>query len=95
MIVGLGHVDLVCRDLDRSLGFYRDLLGFRFEHELAVEGEPSDTLLRLRDVKLHATYLVRDGVRIELERHPDLGRRTEIADVELAGDDADDGVGVA
>jgi catechol 2,3-dioxygenase-like lactoylglutathione lyase family enzyme len=50
----------------RSLRFYRDLLGFRYEHELAVEGEPSDTLLRLRGVKLDAVYLVRDGVRIEL-----------------------------
>ena len=31
-------------------------------------GEPSDTLLRLRGVKLHAVYLTRDGVRIELLR---------------------------
>ena len=52
--------------MDRALRFYRDLLGFRFEHELAVEGEPTDTLLRLRAVKLDAKYLVRDGVRIEL-----------------------------
>jgi glyoxylase I family protein len=27
MLVGLGHVDLVCRDLGRSLGFYRSVLG--------------------------------------------------------------------
>jgi len=27
VIVGLGHVDLVCRDLERSLGFYRAVLG--------------------------------------------------------------------
>jgi catechol 2,3-dioxygenase-like lactoylglutathione lyase family enzyme len=54
--------------MERALRFYRDLLGFRFEHELAVAGEPSDTLLRLRDVKLDAKYLHRDGVRIELLR---------------------------
>ena len=64
----LTHVGICVSDLERSLRFYRDLLGFRFEHELEVEGEPSDTLLRLRGVKLHAVYLYRDGVRIELLR---------------------------
>jgi catechol 2,3-dioxygenase-like lactoylglutathione lyase family enzyme len=27
VLVGLGHVDLVCRDLARSLAFYRDVFG--------------------------------------------------------------------
>jgi catechol 2,3-dioxygenase-like lactoylglutathione lyase family enzyme len=27
MLVGLGHVDLVCRDLERSLAFYAYVLG--------------------------------------------------------------------
>ena len=62
----LTHVGLCVSDLERSLWFYRDLLGFRFAHDLEVEGEPTDTLLRLRGVKLHAVYLERDGVRIEL-----------------------------
>jgi len=62
----LTHVGICVSDMDRSLAFYRDLLGFRFEHELRLEGEPGDTLLRLHGSKLHATYLERDGVRIEL-----------------------------
>jgi catechol 2,3-dioxygenase-like lactoylglutathione lyase family enzyme len=65
-LLRLTHVGICVSDLERSLRFYRDLLGFRFEHELAVEGEPTDTLLRLRGVKLDAKYLQRDGVRIEL-----------------------------
>jgi catechol 2,3-dioxygenase-like lactoylglutathione lyase family enzyme len=64
----LTHVGVCVSDLDRALAFYRDLLGFAVEHELAVEGEPTDTLLRLRDVKLRAVYLWRDGVRLELLR---------------------------
>ncbi len=64
----LTHIGIGVSDLDRSLRFYRDLLGFRYEHELEVAGEPSDTLLRLRDVALKAVYLTRDGVRIELLR---------------------------
>jgi catechol 2,3-dioxygenase-like lactoylglutathione lyase family enzyme len=62
----LTHVGVCVADLERSLRFYRDLLGFAVEHELTVEGEPTDTLLRLRGTKLRALYLTRDGVRIEL-----------------------------
>src|SRR5215472_17944744 len=62
----LTHIGIGVSDLERSLRFYRDLLGFTWEHQLDVEGEPSDTLLRLRGTKLHAEYLSRDGVRIEL-----------------------------
>ncbi len=60
------HVGICVSDLERSLRFYRDLLGFTPEHDLEVAGEPTDTLLRLRDVRLRAAYLTRDGVRIEL-----------------------------
>ena len=60
------HVGIGVSDLERSMRFYRDLLGFAPEHRLHVEGEPTDTLLRLRGTKLHAEYLSRDGVRIEL-----------------------------
>jgi glyoxylase I family protein len=62
----LTHIGICVSDMERSLRFYRDVLGFTQEHELRVEGEPTDTLLRLRDVKLHALYLHRDGIRIEL-----------------------------
>jgi catechol 2,3-dioxygenase len=33
--VRIGHVVLKVRDLDRSLGFYRDLLGFRVTSEMS------------------------------------------------------------
>src|SRR5262245_19865084 len=64
----LTHIGICVSDLERSLHFYRDLLGFRWEHELHVEGQPTDTLLRLTGTDLHAVYLTRDGVRIELLR---------------------------
>ncbi len=67
-VLRLTHIGICVSDLDRSLRFYRDLLGFELEHDLHVEGEPTDTLLRLRDIVLDAVYLSRDGVRIELLR---------------------------
>jgi len=65
-LLRLTHIGICVSNIERSMRYYRDLLGFEYEHELSVEGEPSDTLLRLRGVNLRAVYLVRDGVRIEL-----------------------------
>src|SRR5512134_3809222 len=62
----VSHIGICVSDMDRSIAFYRDVLGFRFDRELRVAGEPSDTLLRLRGVDLHAVYLERDGFCLEL-----------------------------
>ena len=65
-VLRMTHIGVCVSDLERSLRFYRDGLGFRFRSEFHVQGEPSDTLLQLHDVDLHAVYLERDGMRIEL-----------------------------
>jgi catechol 2,3-dioxygenase-like lactoylglutathione lyase family enzyme len=65
-ILRFTHIGICVADLERSIHFYRDLLGFRRRSEFRVQGEPSDTLLRLKDVDLRAVYLERDGTRIEL-----------------------------
>ena len=65
-VLRITHVGICVSDVERSLHFYRDLLGFAYRSELRVQGEPSDTLLRLRGVDLRAVYLERDGTRIEL-----------------------------
>src|SRR5215470_16772337 len=65
-VLRMTHVGICVTDLERSIRFYRDGLGFAYRSELRVQGEPSDTLLRLRGVDLHAVYLERDGTRIEL-----------------------------
>jgi glyoxylase I family protein len=51
MLVGLGHVDLVCRDLERSLAFYAAVfgpLGLQVETPFLVEGERGETIHYLR-----------------------------------------------
>lgn len=65
-VLRMTHVGICVADVARSIEFYRDRLGFAYRSELRVQGEPSDTLLRLRGVDLQAVYLERDGTRIEL-----------------------------
>ncbi len=63
------HLGICVTDLERSIAFYRDLLGFQVLSEIHVAGEPSDTLLELKDVDLRAAYLERDGLRVELLKY--------------------------
>jgi catechol 2,3-dioxygenase-like lactoylglutathione lyase family enzyme len=49
VIVGIGHVDLVCRDLERSLGFYAAVLGpLGLEPPHLVPGEHGEQIHYLR-----------------------------------------------
>jgi len=65
-VARVSHIGICVSDMERSIAFYRDALGFTVTSELRVAGEPSDTLLSLRDVELHAVYIERDGFRLEL-----------------------------
>ncbi len=65
-IQAVSHIGLCVADLPRAERFYVEGLGFAREAALHVAGEPSSQLLDLSDVDLHAVYLLRDGVRIEL-----------------------------
>jgi catechol 2,3-dioxygenase-like lactoylglutathione lyase family enzyme len=65
-ITRFSHVGICVSDLERSVAFYRDGLGFSEVHRLDVTGEAPETLLGLQDVDLDAVFLERDGVRIEL-----------------------------
>ena len=49
MLVGLGHVDLVCRDLDRSLAFYAAVFGeLGLQPPALFEGERGEQIHYLR-----------------------------------------------
>ena len=61
------HVGLCVADRGRSRRFYEGLLGFEFWWELEPPDDGTDQLLQLeKPVGLHATYLVRDGLVLEL-----------------------------
>jgi len=49
MLVGVGHVDLVCRDLERSLAFYAAVLGpVGLQPPVLFEGERGEWIHYLR-----------------------------------------------
>jgi catechol 2,3-dioxygenase-like lactoylglutathione lyase family enzyme len=73
----LSHVGLCVSDLERSLRFYCEGLGFREVSALELAGEPAATLLELPGVVLRARYLERDGAVVELLHYPAPGARGE------------------
>ncbi len=61
------HVGLCVADTTRSRRFYQGLLGFTFWWELEPPDAGTDQLLELnKPIGLHATYLIRDGLVLEL-----------------------------
>jgi lactoylglutathione lyase len=61
------HVGLCVADTARSRRFYEGLLGFTFWWELEPPDAGTDQLLQLNEpIGLRATYLVRDGLVLEL-----------------------------
>ena len=60
------HVGICVSDLDRSLNFYREALGFEELGRNDMQGKPLDQLNQLRGVKVRTAFLGRDGSRLEL-----------------------------
>jgi len=61
------HIGLCVADRERSRHFYEGLLGFQFWWELELPDAGTEKLLQLqRPIGVRATYLVRDGLVLEL-----------------------------
>jgi catechol 2,3-dioxygenase-like lactoylglutathione lyase family enzyme len=66
----LSHHGLCVSDLERSLAFYRDGLGFAEVSRLRFEDAGTQRLLGLAGAQLDAVYLRRDGTTLELLHFP-------------------------
>lgn len=71
----LSHIGICVSELERSVCFYRDVLGFKELSRLQVEGPEAERLLNISGGELQAVYLERDGTRIELLFYPVAGHQ--------------------
>ena len=63
----LNHFGHCVTDVDRSVRFYCELLGFREKRRMSVPDDPTGRLLRIdAPVGLSAVYLEKDGTILEL-----------------------------
>ena len=53
----MNHTGFVVSDMNRSLAFYRDLLGLEKERDQILEGEFVSGLVGYPDARLHIVYL--------------------------------------
>jgi glyoxylase I family protein len=68
MIRAIDHINIVVADLDRSVKFYTEVLGFAKTKEAWLEGEWIDRIVGLRGVRAWVAYVVAPAgePRIEL-----------------------------
>ena len=57
MVERIYHVGLTVSDLDRSIAFYRDILGLEFQGEIFMEGKETDKMFRKENCKARVAYL--------------------------------------
>ncbi len=57
MIQEIMHVGVTVQDLDRSIAFYRDILGMTFQGEILMEGPETDALFCRKGCKARVAYL--------------------------------------
>ncbi len=57
MVGRIYHVGLTVSDLDKSISFYRDILGLEFQGEILMVGEETDKLFNRKNCQARIAYL--------------------------------------
>jgi catechol 2,3-dioxygenase-like lactoylglutathione lyase family enzyme len=63
----LNHTGLVVSDMERSMAFYRDVLGLTEERNEVLEGEMISLVTGFENTKLHVAYLGNGDMRHSVE----------------------------
>ena len=57
MVGRIYHVGLTVSDLDKSIEFYRDILGLKYQGEIMMIGEETDKMFQKKNCKARVAYL--------------------------------------
>ena len=60
MIKKVAHIGLTITNLERSIKFYKDVLGFKYIGKMNMEGESTETLFNKKNTKASVGYLASD-----------------------------------
>ena len=89
MLKGIVHVGLTVTDLDRSVAFYRDVLGLAYLGEMEMEGLETERLFQRKDCKAAPPVEMIQFVGQEPERQTGDLFRTSISELCFFVEDID------
>ena len=79
-IIAADHTGITVSDLDRSLAFWRDVLGFELSHRAHQKGELAEQITGVRGAEILIAVVKAPGHKIELlEYRAPAGRKRENA----------------
>jgi catechol 2,3-dioxygenase-like lactoylglutathione lyase family enzyme len=65
-VVGVGHIGITVSDIDRSISFYRDVLGFEVGEKLRVGGEIFEKVTGVQGAEIDIAFVRAHGQFLEL-----------------------------
>lgn len=57
MIGKVAHIGLTVSDIEKSIEFYKNILGLKFQGKMIMEGENAERLFNIKDCKVRVAYL--------------------------------------
>ena len=67
MIESVDHINIVVSDLERSVRFYTEILGFKETRRASLEGDWIESIVGLKGVKADVSYIVAPAGEPRLE----------------------------
>jgi len=57
MLKGVSHIGITVKNIEKSIDFYKNILGLKFQGQLFMEGKETDLLFSRNNTKVKVAYL--------------------------------------